>query len=219
MEHNHSSVTIDVAILTVKDDDLKILLVKKNSEPFRNMWALPGGFIKMNESLEESAKRSLFEETGVRDVYLEQLYSLGDPKRDPRGRIITVAYFALINSDKIKLQAATGVSGVQWCSVKHLPKLAFDHEKIVSYALQRLRWKLEYTNVAYSLVPERFTLTELQNVYEVILGKVLDKRNFRKKILSLNIIKDTKEVNHDVSHRPAKLYTFRKRSPEIVEIL
>ena len=218
-KYEKPAVTADMAIFSIIDNDLKILLVKRNVPPFRDMWALPGGFVDVNESLEDAAKRELFEETGVKDVYLEQLYSFGDPKRDPRGRVITVAHFALISADKVRLRAATDVSGVQWCSIKYIPKLAFDHNKIVTYALQRLRWKLEYTTVAYSLLADKFTLTELQNVYEIILGKKFDKRNFRKKILSLGVLKDTKETKTDVSHRPAKLYTFKKKSVEMIEVL
>lgn len=213
------SVTVDVIIFTIQDDELKVVLVKRKAWPFEGQWALPGGFVKMDESLEDAAIRELSEETGVKDVYLEQLYSFGEPKRDPRTRVITISYFALINSEKIRLMAATDVSDVKWFSVKHLPAVAFDHKQIIDYALQRLRWKLEYTNVAYSLLPEKFTLTDLQRAYEVILDRKLDKRNFRKKIVSLNILKDTKETTQDVSHRPAKLYTFKKRSPEIIEIL
>lgn len=213
------SVTVDIIIFTVRDEDLKILLVKRNIPPFQNSWALPGGFVHIDEALEDAAKRELVEETGVRDVYLEQLYTFGDPKRDPRTRVITVAYFALINSEKVRLTAATDVSDAQWFSVKKLPKLAFDHDTILEYALQRLRWKLEYTTVAYSLLPDSFTLTELQKVYEIVLNRQFDKRNFRKKILSLCILKDTQLMTEDVSHRPAKLYSFKKKSIEIRELL
>jgi 8-oxo-dGTP diphosphatase len=213
------SVTVDIVIFTVRGQDLKVLLVKRDISPFKGSWALPGGFVRISESLEEAAKRELVEETGVKDVYLEQLYTFGDPKRDPRTRVITVTYFALINSQNVQLKASTDVSDVQWFSTYDLPKLAFDHEKIVKYALQRLRWKLEYTTVAFSLLPETFTLTQLQKVYEIIFNKTFDKRNFRKKILSLNILDETKEVTKSVSHRPARLYSFKKRIGEIVEII
>lgn len=213
------SVTVDVVVFTVRDCELKALLVRRNIWPFENFWALPGGFVKMDESLEDAARRELLEETGVKDVYIEQLYTFGHPKRDPRTRVITVAYFALINSGNIVLRATADASAAEWFSLKKLPKLAFDHGKIFAYALQRLRWKLEYTNVAYSLLSERFTLTDLQKAYEIILGRSLDKRNFRKKILSLNILKGTGKLTEDVSHRPAMLYSFRERKPMIVEIL
>lgn len=212
------SVTVDVILFTVKNDDLKVLLVKRDVEPFKDMWAIPGGFVRMEESLDEAAKRELLEETNVRDVYLEQLYTFGDPKRDPRTRVITVAYFALVNAEKFKLKASTDVKDVKWFSMFELPKLAFDHKKILDYALKRLRWKLEYTTVAFSLLLEKFTLTHLQNIYEIIFHKKLDKRNFRKKIKSLNLVKETSEYQEDVSHRPAKIYTKNKKIGEIVEI-
>lgn len=211
------AVTVDVIIFTIKENDLKVLLVKRNSKPFKDCLSLPGGFFKEEETLIEAAKRKLFEKTSVKDVYLEQLYSFDNPKRDPRGRIITIAYFALINSKSIKTNAVA--VGAELFSIKSIPKLAFDHNAILNYALQRLRWKLEYTNIAYSLLPEKFTLSELQETYEIILGKKFDKRNFRKKIFSLNILADAKEIKKGVSHRPAKLFSFKKREPEIIKIL
>lgn len=212
------SVTVDVILFTVKDDDLKVLLVKRNVEPFKDMWAIPGGFVKIDESLEDAAKRELLEETNVRDVYLEQLYTFGDPKRDPRTRVITAAYFALVNAEKFKLKASTDVKDVNWFSMFDLPELAFDHKKIVEYALKRLRWKMEYTTVAFSLLPEKFTLTQLQKIYEIILDKSLDKRNFRKKIKALELVKEVQEFQEEVAHRPARLYTKNKKIGEIVEI-
>jgi len=212
------SVTVDIILFTVKKEDLKVLLIKRDISPFKNMWAIPGGFVGIKESLEEAAKRELQEETNIRNVYLEQLYTFGDPKRDPRTRVITVTYFALVNSTNFKLKASTDVKDVRWFSIFELPKLAFDHKKILDYALKRLRWKLEYTTVAFSLLPEKFTLTQLQNMYEIIFDKKLDKRNFRKKIKALNLVKETVEFQEDVSHRPAKLYTRNKKIGEIVEI-
>ena len=213
------SVTVDITIFAIKDNELKVLLIKRSIEPFKNMWAIPGGFVRINESLEQAAKRELEEETGVKDVYLEQLFTFGDVERDPRGRVITVAYFALVNSEKIKLEAKTDVSKAKWFSVSKLPKLAFDHEKILQYALKRLRWKFEYTTVAFSLLPKKFTLTQLQKIYEIVFNKKFDKRNFRKKILSLSLIEKTKEKKKDVSHRPPQLYSFRRKIGDIVEII
>ncbi|MBM3199941.1 NUDIX hydrolase [Candidatus Woesearchaeota archaeon] len=212
------SVTVDVILFTVRDNDLKVLLVKRNVDPFKDMWAIPGGFVKIDESLEEAAKRELLEETNVKDVYLEQLYTFGNPKRDPRTRVITVAYFALVNSEKFKLKASTDVKEVNWFSAYDLPDLAFDHKSILDYALKRLRWKLEYTTVAFSLLPEEFTLTDLQKIYEIIFHKELDKRNFRKKIKSLGLVKETTQFKEDVAHRPPKLYAKNKKIGEIVEI-
>jgi len=214
------SVTVDIVIFTIKDNDLKILLVKRGIEPFKNMWAIPGGFVRIEESLEEAAKRELEEKTSVRADYLEQLYTFGEVNRDPRGRVITVAYFALIKSEKIsKLKATADVIEAKWFSAFKLPKLAFDHEKILEYAIKRLRWKFEYTTVVFSLLPEKFSLTELQKIYEIIFDKKFDKRNFRKKILSLNIIEKTKERQKNVSNRPPQLYKFKKKIGEIVEII
>ncbi len=217
-EYDRPSVTVDIILFTVKDDDLKVLLVRRNLKPFKNMWAIPGGFVRIDEDLETAAKRELLEETNVKDVYLEQLYTFGDVKRDPRMRVITVSYFALVNAEKFKLKASTDVNDVQWFSMYNLPKLAFDHKKILNYALKRLRWKLEYTTVIFSLLPDKFTLTQMQKLYEVIFDKKLDKRNFRKKIKALNLVKETSDYEQDVNHRPAKLYTRNKKIGEIVEI-
>ena len=213
------SVTTDIVIFTVKDDDLKVLLVKRKEWPYQGSWAIPGGFVKMDESLEDAAQRELKEETGVTDVYLEQLYTFGEPKRDPRTRVITVTYFALVDWSKIKLKAASDASAVNWFSMYDLPKLAFDHGFIVDYALKRLRWKLEYTCAGFSLLPEEFTLSQLQGLYEIVFNKKFDKRNFRKKVLSLDILNDTKRMVTDVPYRPAKLYSLKAKVPQIVEIL
>src|SRR6516225_6140030 len=177
------SVTVDVVMMSLRQRDLQVLLVKRRSWPFEGMWAIPGGFVNMNESLETAAKRELREETGVEDVYLEQLYTFGDPGRDPRTRVITVVYFALLDSERLQVQAADDAVDARWFSVYDLPPLAFDHSKILDLALTHLRGKLDYTNIAFSLLPEQFTLRELQRVYEIILHhRHLDKRNFRKKI-------------------------------------
>jgi len=217
-KYEKPSVTADIVIYTIQNNELKILLVKRGIEPFKNKWAIPGGFVRIHESLEDAAKRELEEETGVKDVYLEQLYSFGDPKRDPRGRVITVAYMALINSEKIKLKAATDVSEVQWFSIKKIPQLAFDHKKILDYSLKRLKWKFEYTTVAFSLLPKKFTISEIQNIYEIVFNRQFDKRNFAKKVLSLDILKE-EEIKKDVSHRPPMLYSLKKDIGEVVEIL
>lgn len=217
-EYPKPAVTVDIIIFAVKEDELKVLLVKRGIEPFRGMWAIPGGFVRINESLEDAAIRELEEETGVGDVYLEQLYTFGELNRDPRGRVITAAYFALANFEKIKLNAKTDVSEAKWFSVLELPKLAFDHDKILRYAIKRLKWKFEYTTVAFSLLPQKFSLTQLQKIYEIVFNKKFDKRNFRKKILSLGILhKEGKKK--DVSNRPPHLYSLKKGIGEIAEIL
>lgn len=200
-------VTVDIVIFTLQSGVLKVLLVKRGVLPFEGRYAIPGGFVLDDESLSEAALRELREETGVDDVYLEQLYSFGDPGRDPRGRVVTVAYFALISSENSQLHAGTDAALAAWFPVDTVPELAFDHAKILEYALERLRNKLEYTTVGFQLLPEKFTLSELQAVYEAILGKDLDKRNFRRKLALLKILKPTSEYRRE-GRKPARLYRF-----------
>jgi len=207
-KYDRPSVTVDIVIFTIIDEELKVLLIKRKSPPFQNCWAIPGGFVRMDETLADAALRELKEETNVSDVYLEQLYTFGDPHRDPRTRVITVAYFALVSSDRLLIEAATDASEVRWFSIKALPQLAFDHSRIIEYAVSRLKYKLEYTSVGFQLLPEEFTLSDLQKLYEIILEKKLDKRNFRKKILSLSILEETGKKIMRTLHRPAKLYKF-----------
>lgn len=203
-------VTVDVVILTIHNRQLKALLVKRVNEPFRGRWAIPGGFIRLSENLDDAALRILKEKTNVQNIYLEQLYTFGDPLRYPNTRVITCAYFALIRAEDIKLEALNKdeVSEVQWHSVEKLPPLAFDHKEIIEYSLKRTRERLEICPVAFQLLPEKFTLTELQHCYELILKKTLDKRNFRKKMLSSDILVETHEYSKQASKRPAALYSF-----------
>lgn len=205
------SVTVDLVIFTIAKNDLKVLLIRRGSEPFKNCWALPGGFVEIDESLEKAAARELKEEAGVTKVYLEQLYTFGDPKRDPRGRVISVSYFALVDAESQRIRAASDAAEAEWHSVFNSPKLAFDHKKILDYAVWRLRNKIEWTTVGYELLPKKFTLSELQRVYEIILQKPVDKRNFRKKILAQGQIRELNETRSDGAHRPAKLYSFQNR--------
>ncbi len=211
IDFKRPSVTVDILIFTIQDGTLKIVLVKRGVEPFKNTWAIPGGFVHLDESLEDAARRELQEEAGLKNVYLEQLYTFGDPKRDPRERVITVAYFALIPSENINLKAATDVVDAQWFPIGELPKLAFDHNQIIKYALERLENKIEYSNIAQALLPKKFRLSKLQKIYEIILGKKLDKRNFLKKILSLNLLESTGEKELEGAHRPAMLYKFKTK--------
>jgi 8-oxo-dGTP diphosphatase len=201
------SVTVDVVILTMREHRLEVLLIRRRHWPFEGMWAIPGGFVKMTESLDEAARRELEEETGVRDVYIEQLYTFGDPGRDPRTRVITVVYYALARPDHIKLHAADDAADARWFPMHDRPPLAFDHASILDYTLERLRGKLEYTNIGYQLLGREFSLGELQRVYEAILDRPLDKRNFRKKVLSTGILKRTEEDVGE-SRRRAALYRF-----------
>lgn len=212
-------VAVDVIIFTIRDEALQVLLVQLKSPPYAGMRAFPGGLICDGESTEAAAERDLIETTGVRDVYLEQLYTFSNPHRDPHGHVVSVAYFALVNSDQMKLCIPGKCVDIGWFSVETPPPLAYDHADMLEYALQRLRWKLEYTNIVYSLLPRDFTLTELQRVYEIILDRPLDKRNFRKKMLSLGLLQAMRQVAKRGAHRPARLYRFRRRRPMIIEVL
>lgn len=216
-EYPHPAVTTDIVIFTVRDKQLKLLLIMRGGEPYKGQWALPGGFVQLNEDLETGARRELAEETGISGVYLEQLYTYGAVDRDPRERVITVAYSALIPSEKIQLRASTDAEAVGWFSMDELPELAFDHNKIVDMAHQRLVAKLDYSTIAFQFMPDEFTLSELQDVYEIILREEMDRRNFRKWMLALDQIKETGGERREGAHRPAKLY--KVINPDKVEII
>ena len=203
-------ITTDVVIFTIKDNKLQVLLVKRANEPFKGRWAIPGGFIRLSENLDNAALRILKEKTNVDNIYLEQLYTFGDPLRYPSSRVITCAYFALIRSDDIKLSFdnSQGITEVQWHEVYNLPTLAFDHKEIIEYSIKRMRERLEFCPIAFQLLPEKFTLTELQKSYELILDMKLDKRNFRKKVLTGSVLKELNEYTKIGSKRPARLYSF-----------
>ncbi|HNT23084.1 MAG TPA: NUDIX domain-containing protein [Anaerolineales bacterium] len=208
-EYPRPALTVDVVVFTLCEDQLQVMLIQRRGEPFSGMWALPGGFVHMHESLEDAAHRELNEETGINTAYLEQLYTYGDPQRDPRDRIISVAYFALTPSNvPFQDRGGSDASQAAWFPVDHLPALAFDHAEIISYALRRLRYKLEYSAVGFELLPAEFTLTEIQSTYEIILNERLDKRNFRRRILEANIIEPTDKM-HAGEGRPARLYRYR----------
>src|SRR3989338_3386934 len=209
----YQSVTTDIVIFTIADEQLKVLLIKRANEPFKNQWALPGGFLFEKEDPDKAAIRTLWTKAGIKDVYLEQLYTFGGSGRDPRGKIITISYFALSPQDKIKIVVSDKIQTPTFRSVKKLPDIAFDHNRIITYALQRLQSKLEYTNAVYSLLPHYFTFNQLQRTYEIILNKKLDKRNFRKKFMLLGLIKPTKKILKGERQRPAKLYAFKSRKP------
>jgi 8-oxo-dGTP diphosphatase len=201
-------VTVDLVIFALRERELQVLLVRRGIAPFEGHWALPGGFIRDGESLDEAARRELREETGVSDVYLEQLYTFGEPGRDPRGRVVTTAYYALLTGDHAPLMPGSDAAAARWWPARARPQLAFDHDLIVDYALERLKNKLEYTTVGFQLLPKKFTLTQLQRVYETILGRELDKRNFRRKVALLGILKPLDEWVREGPSRPAQLYRF-----------
>jgi 8-oxo-dGTP diphosphatase len=200
-------VTVDIVIFAMRDTRLEVLLIKRKFAPYAGQWALPGGFVLQDEGLDDAARRELVEETGISQGYLEQLYSFGRPGRDPRGHVVTVAYFALL--DHLPDPAAsTDAEDSRWVPVKDLPPLAFDHAEILAYARERLKTKFEYTTASFSLLPKRFMLSDLQRVYEAVLERPLDKRNFRKKILSLDILNATGELEQRGISRPGELYEF-----------
>jgi 8-oxo-dGTP diphosphatase len=204
------AVTVDVVIFRLDEAALNVLLIQRAFPPFKGKWALPGGFVNTGETLEKAALREMEEETGVRNVYLEQLYTFGDPRRDPRGRVVTIAYFALISKD-VEIRAGEEAARAAWHPVGILPDLAFDHAEILRYAIQRLRSKLEYSAVGFELLPDEFTLSELQAAYETVLAEKLDKRNFRSRILGSGILTATRHYRPaPVQGRPARLYRYRK---------
>ena len=204
------AVTVDCVVFAIdfEKNNLKLLLIRRGEEPYLNHWALPGGFVRTDESLIEAAQRELQEETGLSSIYLEQLYTYGSVDRDPRERVISVAWFALVNLEGRLLEAQTDAVDAAWFSLDELPSLAFDHDRILFEATERLRGKLKYKPIGFELLPELFTLSELQRLYEIILDTRFDKRNFRKKLQKLDVLIETDEIQKDVSHRAAKLYRF-----------
>lgn len=213
-EYPRPSLTVDCIIFGLDESSqLKVLLIQRGHEPFKSHWALPGGFVDENETLEAAALRELKEETGVSDVFIEQLFTFGTPGRDPRGRVVTVAYYALINLAEHKIGVDTDAQDVKWFPIHELPQLAFDHAEILHTAITRLRSKLRYQPVGFELLPDKFTLTQLQQLYETILDKELNKRNFRTKILKMDILKE-EDILRGVAHRPAQLYSFDKNKYE-----
>ncbi len=210
-QYARPALTVDCVVFGLDDDGLKVLLIQRDLEPFRGRWALPGGFVRVDEGLEDAALRELREETGLGKVYLEQLYTFGDPGRDPRERVVTVAYYALVKLGDHRVQAATDAREAAWFAADDLPRLAFDHDTIVATALTRLQSKVRYQPVGFELLPPKFTLSQLQRLYETVLERPLDKRNFRKKVLSLDLLEELDEVEQDVAHRAARLYRFDER--------
>ncbi len=206
-----SAFTVDNVIFGFDEGDLKVLLIKRGEEPYKDMWALPGYFVYPNEDLDTAAKRVLEELTGLRNVYLEQVKTFGAVDRHPFGRVITVAYFSLVKISDFNIQPASIAQQAHWHSVSEAKNLAFDHNEILDACFQRLKWLVRLRPVGFELLPPKFTLTELQHLYEAILETPLDKRNFRKKILSMDLLIDMEETQEGVAHRPARLYKFDKQ--------
>ena len=212
-EFERPGLTVDCVIfgLDLEEGTLKVMLIERDLEPFEGMWAIPGGFVRSGETLEAAAARELREETGITDVFLEQLYTFGRPGRDPRGWVVSVAYYALVSPDKHTIQASTDARQARWFPADSLPRLAFDHAEILNTALERLRGKLTYAPIGFELLPRKFTIKQLQKLYEIVLGTSLDNRNFRKKIFGLDVLKELKEMQRGVPHRAARLYEFDER--------
>lgn len=208
-----SAFSIDYVIFGFEAGELKILLIERNEEPFKDWWALPGNLVENNESIENAATRILYELTGLRELHMEQFHTFGEVNRHPQGRVITVAYYALIriNGKKEVKPLTPYAKKTFWHAVNDLPKLGFDHTEIFDTSIQKLRRRLSYQPIAFELLPEKFTLTQLQLLYEAILNKKLDKRNFRKKMLSYGFLKELDEKQKGVSYRAAKLYKFDRR--------
>jgi 8-oxo-dGTP diphosphatase len=208
--HPRPALTVDCVVFGLDDGDLKVLLIERAFPPFEGRWALPGGFVNVDEDLEMAARRELEEETGVARVFLEQLYTFGGVDRDPRERVVRVAYYALVKLSDHRIKAATDARSAAWFAAADLPTLAFDHDQIVATALQRLKGKVRYQPIGFELLPPKFTLSQLQRLYEVVLETPLDKRNFRKKILGMELLEELDEIEQDVAHRAARLYRFDK---------
>ncbi len=210
-DYPRAVVTVDCAVFGLGAGGLQVLLVQRGLEPFAGSWALPGGFVRINESVDAAARRELSEETGLSNIFLEQLYTFGEPGRDPRGRVVSVAYYALVRLQDHAARAATDARDARWCAVRSAPKLAFDHAEILGKALERLQGKVRYVPIGFELLPPKFTLSELQKLYEAILERPFDKRNFRKKILDMELLEELEEVQQGVPHRAARLYRFDAR--------
>jgi len=212
-------VTVDNVIFTIINEKLQILLVFRPIDPFKDFWTLPGGFVLENETLEEAAYNKLEEKTSVKNIYLEQLYTFSNIERDPRWRVISTAYMALVAKENLLLKSWMNSWDTKFFPVNSLPKLWFDHKYIIEYAIKRLKRKLEYTNIAQYILPEKFTLTQLQNVYEIVMNQKYDVRNFRKKINKLWILRETGEKEIWNKYRPAKLFQFSNKDIEIIDIV
>jgi 8-oxo-dGTP diphosphatase len=207
-KYPRAALTVDCVVFGFDEGELKVLLIERGLEPFKGRWALPGGFVRVDETLDVAALRELSEEAGLKNVFLEQLYSFGAIHRDPRERVVSVAYYALVKLADYETKAATDAAAARWFAVTMVPRLAFDHGEILALALARLRSKLRYQPIGFELLPPKFTLSQLQHLYEAVLGVELDKRNFRKKLLGFELLVPLKEKHMEGAHRPAQLYRF-----------
>ena len=224
MQTNHDTIKVAVDAIVFgysKNDGISVLLIERKYEPFKNSWAIPGGFVLENESLEDAVKRELSEETGVTVQYLEQLYTFGNPGRDPRQRVISVAYFALVKSSQFQqLRASTDAENAKWFNINALPKLAFDHQSIFDLAIERIRSKVRYQPIGFELLDKKFPFADLEKLYITLLGREIDRRNFYKKMMTLNMLDETNELaRSEGKGRPSKMYQFnRKRYKELEKL-
>lgn len=207
-QYPRAALTVDCVVFGFDEGDLKVLLIQRGLDPFKGRWALPGGFVRVDETLDAAARRELQEEAGLSNVFLEQLYTFGAVDRDPRERVVSVAYYALVELSRHAAKASTDAASAQWFPVSHVPKLAFDHAEILDAAIGRLKGKVRYQPIGFELLPEKFTLSQLQHLYEAVLGTELDKRNFRKKVLSFELLVPLAETQMLGRHRPAQLFRF-----------
>lgn len=207
-EYPRAALTVDCVVFGLDEAELKVLLIERGLEPFKGRWALPGGFVRVNETTDQAARRELEEETGLKNVFLEQLYTFGAVDRDPRERVVSVAHFALVKLSDHRALAATDAANAEWFPISKVPKLAFDHAEILAVALERLKGKVRYEPIGFELLPPKFTLSQLQHLYEAVLGTELDKRNFRKKVLGFDLLVPLKETLMTGRHRPAQLFQF-----------
>jgi len=210
-QYARPALTVDCVVFGFDEGELKVMLIQRDLPPFEGKWALPGGFVRVDETLDDAARRELEEETGISKVFLEQLYTVGDLDRDPRERVVSVAYYALVKLSDYRIQPTTDARNAAWFGVSDVPRLAFDHDKILALALQRLQGKVRYQPIGFELLPPKFTLSQLQHLYETVLEQKFDKRNFRKKILSMGLLIELDEIEQDVAHRAARLYQFDER--------
>lgn len=216
-EFPRPALSVDCVVFGIDEGDLKLMLIKRKLAPFKNKWALPGGFVRMDETTDHAARRELEEESGLKNIYLEQLYTFSKIDRDPRQRVVSICHYALVRLKNYEVHASTDASDAAWFSIDDLPSLAFDHQHMVDLALDRLKGKLRYKPIGFELLPELFTLSQLQHVYEVILGKNFDKRNFRRRVLKTGLIVESGEVQKDVAHRAAQLFKFDKERYKTLE--
>jgi 8-oxo-dGTP diphosphatase len=211
MSKQSIKLSVDAVVFGYEEENISVLLIKRKYDPFKGQWAIPGGFVINNESLEEAVERELFEETGIKINYLEQLYTFGKPDRDPRGRVVSIAYFGLVRPNAFKIYASTDAEQAQWFNINELPKLSFDHKEILKTAIERLQGKITYEPIGFELLDKKFPFSDLEKLYTTLLGREIDRRNFRKKIVGLNVLDELDEKVSKGSGRPANLFQFNQK--------